>query len=250
MRSTVNVLKDRRGRTLMVGILLAVVAGCEGGGGAPPTAPSTGMFPTASASVATDLFPYDEEGAVVDAGTYRIPASAWSVAEFEVTFGKGWTVQYGHVFHRPSDSRFGLEFYAVVPDAIFADGCKGTEGALIDVGPSVDDFVTALREQRVTDASRPVATTLGGHPATRIDLAIPDGYDLSACNLGKIGLQIWYSPPADKYFVLLRDNPTSVYVVDVDGRRQVFIAGPVGPTTTKRDARELKAVLNSIRFDP
>ena len=97
---------------------------------------------------------------------------------------------------------------------------------------------------------RPVATTLGGHPATRIDLAIPEGLDLTACSFGEVGLQIWYARPADKYFVLLRDNPTSVYIVDVDGQRQVFIAGPVGSATTKRDARELQAVLDSIRIDP
>jgi hypothetical protein len=34
-----------------------------------------------------------------------------------------------------------------------------------------------------------------------------------------------------------------------DGQRQVFIPGPVGPRTTKRDTRELQAVLDSIRFD-
>jgi len=120
----------------------------------------------------------------------------------------------------------------------------------MEIGPSVDDLATALLEQPGAEASRPVETTLGGYPATRIDLAVPDGLDLTACSIGEIGLQIWYSGAADKYFVLLPDNPTSVYIVDVDGQRQVFIAGPVGPTTKNRDARELQAVLDSIRFDP
>jgi hypothetical protein len=120
----------------------------------------------------------------------------------------------------------------------------------MEIGPSDGDFATALLEQPGTEASRPVATRLGGHPAIRIDLAVPDGYDLTACSIGEIGFQIWYSRPADKYFVLLPDNPTSVYIVDVDGQRQMFIAGPVGPTVTNRDARELQAVLDSIRFDP
>ena len=143
-----------------------------------------------------------------------------------------------------------MEFSAVAPTEIFADACDGENGEVMEVGPTVDDFVTALLEQPGAEASRPVEATLGGYPATRIDLAIPDGYDLTVCSFGEIGLQIWYSAPADKYFVLLRDNPTSVYVVDVDGQRHVLIAGPVGPTTTQRDARALQAVLDSIRFDP
>lgn len=239
-----------RGRVhgVAVAVLLVVGAGCGGGGDAAPTQVSTSVTSDPSAGATTELFPYDDEGAPVDAGTYRIPASAWSVADFEVTFGEGWTVQHGHVFHRSSDA-YELEFYAVVPEEIAADACDGVEGGLMEIGPSVDDFATALLEQPGTQASRPVATTLGGHPATRIDLAIPEGLDLTTCSFGEVGLQIWYARPADKYFVLLHDNPTSVYIVDVDGQRQVFIAGPLGPMTTKRDARELQAVLDSIRFE-
>lgn len=244
-----DAIRDRLAGVLMVAVLLVVAAGCgDDGKGAPTASASVTSAPSSGAT--TEVFPYDDEGAPVDAGTYRIPASAWSVAPFEVTFGEGWTVQYGHVFHRQSDTPYELEFYAVVPDRIAADACEGVEGGLMEIGPSVDDFATALLKQPGTEASRPVATTLGGHPAIRIDLAVPEGYDLTACSFGKVGFQIWYSPPADKYFVLLRDNPTSVYIVDVDGRRQVFIAGPVGPKTTKRDARELQAVLDSIRFGP
>jgi hypothetical protein len=249
MRYGLNAMGDRRTPVLVVAVLLAA-GGCGGGGNAAPTASSTSVTSAPSTGATTELFPYDEEGAALDAGTYRIPASAWSVAEFEVTFGEGWTVQYGHVFHRRSDTPYELEFYAVVPNRIAADACEGIEGGLMEIGPSVDDFATALLEQPGTEASRPVATTLGGRPAIRIDLAVPEGYDLTTCSFGEVGFQIWYSRPADKYFVLLRDNPTSVYIVDVDGQRQVFIAGPVGPTTTKQDAQELQAVLDSIRFDP
>jgi hypothetical protein len=240
-------MRGRRGQLVAIALMVSVSAGCgESGADDPPAVPSATSSPSASASAA--IFPYSDEDVGIDAGTYRIPRSAWSVADFTVTFGEGWTVQYGHVFHRPSDSPYGLEFYAVVPDAIYADGCQGMDGDLMQVGPSVDDFATALLAQPGATKGDPVATTLGGYPATRIDLAVPDGFDLEACSLGEIGLQIWYSPDADKYFVLLNDNPTSVYIVDVGGQRQVFIAGPVGPSTTSRDARELQSVLDSIRI--
>jgi len=250
MEHEVNVVKRRRARVLVVAVVLVIAAGCRGDENTALTATSTPGTSASPTAEPTEIFPYDEEGAVVEAGTYRIPASAWSVADFEVTFGEGWTVQYGHVFHKPSASPDGLEFYAVVPDAIFADGCRGSDSGLTEVGPSVDEFVTALLEQPGAKKGRPIATTLGGHPAIRINLAVPDGYDMKACNLGKVGFQIWYSSPADKWFVLLRDNPTDVYIVDVNGQRLVFIAGPMGPMTTRHEYRELQAVLDSIRFDP
>ena len=73
----------------------------------------------------------------VEAGTYRIAKSAWSVADFTVTFPDGWSVQYGHVFHTVPDTLGELEFYAVVVDAIYADACEGSNGELMEVGPSV-----------------------------------------------------------------------------------------------------------------
>lgn len=64
-----------------------------------------------------------------------------------------------------------------------------------------------------------------------------------------IGLQVWYSPTADKNFILLADGIASVYIVDVDGERQVFLA-QIGSTTSDEDLAELQAVLDSIRIGP
>ena len=60
------------------------------------------------------------------------------------------------------------------------------------------------------------------------------------------GLQIWYSQPADKYFVLLADGSASVYILDVDGERQVFMT-QVRSATTDENRAELQAVVDSIR---
>ena len=92
-------MRNRRARGLAVAVLIAVAGGCGGGGSDVLPDSSTPVTSPPSTGPTTELFPYDDEGAVVDAGTYRIPASAWAVADVEVTFGEGWTVQYGHVFH-------------------------------------------------------------------------------------------------------------------------------------------------------
>ena len=132
-------------------------------------------------------------------------------------------------------------------DAIYADACKGSNGDLMKVGPGVDDLAAALHQQLGPKASRPVDTTLGGYPAVRIDLTVPEGFDLKPCNVKNIGLEIWYSPAADKHFVLLPDEIASVYIVDVNGQRQVFRTGH-SFASSNRDVRELQAILDSIHI--
>ena len=94
-----------------------------------------------------------------------------------------------------------------------------------------------------------MATTLGGYPATRIDLRIPKGLHLDRCRLGPWGLQVWYSEPADKYFALLPGAVARVYIMTVGGERQVFLAQVRDPRSAE-DRAELRTVLDSIRFMP
>ena len=102
-----------------------------------------------------------------------------------------------------------------------------------------------LLHQSGPKARGPIDTTLGGYPATRIDLAVPEGFDLKPCNVKDVGLQIWYSVPADKYFVLLPGGIMSVYIVDVDGQRQIFVTPPA------RDVGRGRAgIAGGPRLDP
>lgn len=234
-------------------LLIAGPAGCGGDSDGSPASTS----PTTSTARPTDrlrtIAEWDEDDGVeptpMDPGTYRIPASPWSVADFTVGFPEGWTAQYGHVYATRTDESDELSFYAVVVDEIFTDSCAPEDESTRAVGPAMADLYTALRQQAGgATVSRPVRTTLGGYPATRIDLEIPKHLKLSECRMGPHGLQIWYSEPADKYFVLLRDATASVYVVDVDGRRQVFLT-QVGNAASAADRAELQAVLDSIRIE-
>ena len=192
-----------------------------------------------------------DEGAHVpiEPGTYLIPSSAWSVADFMVAFPEGWTVQYGHVFSRHADEDNEFGFYPVVVDEIYADACRGERGDVVTVGPGVQDLVDALLEQPGPAKRGPVDTTLGGYPAIRIDLSIPRRLQHRDCFLGPgTGVQVWYSEPADKYFVLLPGAVASVYVVDVDGKPQVFLS-QVGNPKSAQDRAELQTVLDSIHIE-
>jgi hypothetical protein len=80
---------------------------------------------------------------------------------------------------------------------------------------------------------------------------IPRRLDLDRCQMaeyGYSGLQVWHSKRADKYFVLLPGSVASVYVVDVNGERQVFLTQLGNPTSTT-DRAELQAVLDSIQIE-
>jgi hypothetical protein len=184
----------------------------------------------------------------IEPGTYRVRSSPWSAVDFTIAFPAGWTVQYGNIYHREPDGDLTLE--AAVVDELFTDACRG-EGVPEPVGRRVQDLVRALRTQPGPVTGRPVHTRLGGYPATRVDLRVPKGLDLESCRLaddGGLGLQIWYSEPADNYFVLFPGAVASVYILDVGGQRQVFVAQNRSPDSP--DARaELQSVLDSIRIE-
>jgi hypothetical protein len=224
-------------------ILLALVlVGCASGA-RPAVAPSASQLPMPEAGESSD-------GAHVpiEAGTHLIPRSAWSVADFTVTFPAGWGVQYGHVYAKHGDEPDEFGFYPVVVDEIYNDSCAPEDESKRRVGPGIDDLYAALRDQAGGAAiSKPVPTTLGDHPASRIDLRIPNHLDVAGCRMAPGGLQIWYSEPADKYFVLLREATASVYVLDVGGKRQLFVI-QVADATSAADRAELKTVLDSIHI--
>lgn len=241
-------MRGHRGAALAVSGLLTVATSCAGVGSVErqPTTPSTQPTPTPGATTA--VFPYSSEPIAIEPATYRVSKSEWALRDFTVALPDGWTVQYGHVYAKHPDADDEIGFYAVVVDAIFADACKGGE-VTVEVGPGVDDLAEALIERSGAVASGPVRTTLGGHPATRVDFAVPDGFDVRACRMQGAGLQIWYSPPADKHFVLLPDGRASAYILDVGGQRQVFLT-QYRAMTSDEDLAELQAILDSVRIDP
>ena len=112
----------------------------------------------------------------------------------------------------------------------------------------MDDLAAALDTQEDSVASDPVPTTVGGYDGVRVDLTVPDGFDLRPCNVEGIGLQIWFSEP-DANLVLFPDAPVSAHILDIDGQRQVFTT-QVPKTASKADRAEPQAVLDSIRYEP
>ena len=210
------------------------------------TAPTTTSTTAASTAVATDISVLPPSGPV-EPGTYHVSPSAWSVMGFTVTLPEGWETQFGAPgAGKISDPDRELYFYFVIVDAIYSDPCEGP-GELMEVGPGVDDLAEALQEQLFTVATEPVDRTVGGLPAKRIELTVPDDLD-AACRLGD-HLQIWYSAPVDKYFVLFGDGTANVYILDVKGERQVLVT-QYRAGTRAEDIAEMQNIIESIKIDP
>jgi hypothetical protein len=190
----------------------------------------------------------------VEAGTYHIAPSAWNLAGVTLTMPEGWETEHGSpgaINHSDEDGEMG--FYFVIPDSIFSDPCVGTAAdpwELMEVGPSVDDFASALLDQPHTVATGPHDTTLGGLPAKRVGLTMADDSETSICNVDLPGhVQIWHSAPVDKFFVLLGDGTASVYILDVNGERQVLLTQHRAGASAE-DIGEMQAIIDSIQIDP
>jgi hypothetical protein len=123
---------------------------------------------------------------------------------------------------------------------VFADACKGPN--LKPVDGTVRGLVDALDAQVGTDATIS-EVTLGGLPATRVDLV----KDLASCSGGAdSGLNLWSTPAGGTG--LSPGARGIVYVLEKDGELVVFIG--IDFNATASDVAELERVSASTQFGP
>ena len=194
--------------------------------------------------------PRSDAGVPIESGTYLVPAGNGEVAPYTVTVPEGWTVAYGDTLAKHWEEPGAIEIATFALDEIelFDDACNGPQ-TLGTTQSSVEGLVTGLRRQasgpRVGD---PVAITLGGLPAQRFELSLPEDQPRTGCRLTGGGLQVWRSLGDDHFVLVEGDERASVYVVDVAGRPQVFVTKS-GSEISPGDRAELESILGSIRFD-
>jgi hypothetical protein len=125
----------------------------------------------------------------------------------------------------------------------YADPC-GHMLRTPEVGPTVDDLIAALAETPNLTSTEPVETTLGGRPATYIELTIDDELPCPANS---------FYLAADEngiyYFVDAPGQVVRAWVLDVDGTRVVAWALHF-PEATAEGLNEERAILDSVEFEP
>jgi hypothetical protein len=150
---------------------------------------------------------------------------------------------------------FDLSFSPHLVDNVYTGGCHW-RGTALDppVGPTVDDLATALRAQAGPGAPAPAAVTVGGHPGKRVELSIPKGLDVTTCDSdGDFAIfGRWYEGPSGTTgaspWTYGNGQHNTVYIIDVDGTRQVIDTMYL-PGTSAADRAELDQIVASIRFE-
>ena len=123
---------------------------------------------------------------------------------------------------------------------VFSDACTGSN--LTPVDGTIRSLVDALDAQVGSDATVS-EVTLGGLPATRVDLV----KDVASCSGGAdAGLNLWSNPTG-----MTGLSPGArgiVYVLEKDGELVVFIG--IDYKATASDVAELEGVIASTQFGP
>jgi hypothetical protein len=107
----------------------------------------------------------------------------------------------------------------------------------IRVGPTVEEFVRAVRSHPSLEVSEPVDSELGGFEGSYFELTGPS--DVSGC-------EAW-RPFEGGIYAQGPDNLWSVWVMDVDGLRFI-VQTEEFPGTPARTSAELRSMVESIRF--
>ena len=245
----------------LVGInLLPRNGGVTGTGPGPTSSPAPSPSPTPAPS-ASGVANLNYVGNFVPGTTYFIddrccvgqsrislmfPASGWFSID-SVILGK-------NVLGDPALYDIYLSPHLV--GNLYTGGCKW-RGTALDppVGPTVDDLATALVAQAGPGASPPASVTVGGHPGKKVELSIPEGLDVNTCNSDGDSAIFgrWYTGAqlnsGAAPWTYGDGQHNTVYIVDVDGTRQVIDTMYL-PGTSAANLAELDQVIASIRFEP
>ena len=181
----------------------------------------------------------------IDPGTYEVSDATLSRTPFRVTVPSGWTYDAGW-FVKGNGDVDGLTFSSYVVTHVYENSCG--EGPLVEVG-TPDLLVAALAAEAGHDVSEPTPTTLGGLPATVLELSLPLEFDTAPC--GNEFAHVWPDPGPDSSggFPLHPGQTASVYVVDDEGTALVFLA-MYTVESSPVDVAELEAVVRSVTLLP
>ncbi len=123
---------------------------------------------------------------------------------------------------------------------LYSDPCHSTPPPDIAVGPTVDDFATAIADHPLLDATTPVDVTLAGYKGKYIDLDLP--HDVASCTDN-----FWPYEPG--VYAQGADHRWHLWILDVDGIRVVIQSMDYARVPEARRA-ELQAIVDSIEIKP
>ena len=182
-------------------------------------------------------------GDALQPGTYTLAHGL--NATMTVPAGWGNLDQRGVVKDSDGSSFMAVVFWPFPTDfnEVYSDPCDWSTTVIEPpVGPTVDDLANALAAQAMRGDADPTEVTVDGFHGKYLDMSVPSEIDFGDCDDGEF--RSW----AGRF----HQGPGQidrVYILDVDGQRQVLIAHHM-PATSAADLAEQQAVFESIDFLP
>lgn len=126
---------------------------------------------------------------------------------------------------------------------VFSDPCSSTASQSLE--PTAEAFVGWLTAHPELRAAEPIDTTLGGHPAIRVDLTSDVGTECPD------GPRIWlWSLPVVGDFHLNEDEAARFIVADIGGRTIVVVIETFDMTAHEQHLAVAEPVLASMVIEP
>ena len=219
-------------------VLVAVVADYQRGTSRTGVAPPSSESPAPVTPQPTDTIPLRPFEIETRAGVVRLMVPAgWRVADHEQAVYTG---------DEPYPNSSGPMLAVQDVTTVVTDTCPNgsRDPAFLPVGETVKDLTTALQSMDGLERAGPIKIPVGGHPAQRLVLSLPDDFEIR-CG-GPEGRILWQNATMEP-FGLLNGGTATVYVVDVDGVRLVIATHYRG--ATREQQLELARLIASIEID-
>jgi hypothetical protein len=252
---------SRLGLSLLAPVLVMAAAGCSSGGdavtaaataaagtvtapsgsaaaptAASPLAPSATPAPSASATPAPTPVASPEALCSVNQASCALAAGRYTTApsksSFDVTVGEGWTNERLDPGGGEIVSPAGTSVFWVVDPGFL----RSRSGKYVQLGKTtgaVADYLTSLPN---ASASSPADATVGGVPATQVDV-VPSKRNDFVLVSGHVGFGAKEGTKS-RYFIVPRNGHIAVIIVSTDGS-----------TTLDEATAEVQPVLDSISWE-
>jgi hypothetical protein len=224
----------------------------QGDVGRRPTAPPTTAPTTAPTSSPLPI----RDGALTE-GRYQMEAFGLSIV---ADVPEGW---YGAPTpFLTSTAEFNEDNVLITlmrVDGLYSDACHwdldgsglAAQPGDVEVGPSVDDLVDALRANTSYTASTPIPVTFGSYQGQTLELQLPGDDVLSTCDReaeDATGSSYFVFPGAGIY-AQGPDNRWQLYIVEVEGTRVIILLSYFDGIP-QADLEAARAIVESFEFTP
>jgi hypothetical protein len=240
---------------VVAGIILALAA--RGGSVSHSAAPSKASTDPTSRRLGLGHEKLEPGTYVLDPGRKAAALGLGHPPKFEITVPAGWSSFGGWAMHkgRIYTAPAFVTFWEV--DRVYATPCKWKYKPMVEPAPNVGGLASALAKQPLRHATAPSDVVLGGFSGKYLQWSVPTRIAFDEAQPEKAlfphcdekTFQSWRGAPgwaSDRY----QQAPGQVdwiWILDVRGERLVIDASYL-PTATVRDRRELKSIVDSIRF--